>query len=209
MKKRVFALLLTGAMVLGLAACGGGGAASSSAAPAAESVAETEAAGGESAAESAAEAEAPAAQSGEKELKVQVGPNPETIDPALNSAVDGANMILHAFEGLLIIDKDGAIQPGQAETWEQSEDGLTWTFHLRDGLKWSDGSDLTANDFVFAWKRICDPETAAPYAETVLSMVKGYDDAIGGNTDALAVTAPDDKTFVVVVKSAEQKRKEE
>ncbi len=197
MKKRVFALLLTGAMVLGLAACGGGGAASSSAASAAESVAETEAAGGESAAESAAEAEAPAAQSGEKELKVQVGPNPETIDPALNSAVDGANMILHAFEGLLIIDKDGAIQPGQAETWEQSEDGLTWTFHLRDGLKWSDGSDLTANDFVFAWKRICDPETAAPYAETVLSMVKGYDDAIGGNTDALAVTAPDDKTFVV------------
>ena len=72
-----------------------------------------------------------------KELSVQVGPDPETIDPALNSAVDGGNMILHAFECLLTYDQDGNIAPGQAETWETSEDGLTWTFHLRDGLKLS------------------------------------------------------------------------
>lgn len=133
----------------------------------------------------------------EKQLAVQIGPNPETIDPALNSAVDGGNMILHLFEGLLTIDKDEQIAEGCAEKWEQSEDGLTWTFTLRDGLKWSDGSDLTANDFVYSWKRVCDPKTAAPYAETVLGMVKGYADAIAGNTDALAVSAPDDKTFVV------------
>ncbi len=132
-----------------------------------------------------------------KQLAVQVGPNPETIDPALNSAVDGGNMILHSFEGLLIIGEDNSIQPGQAKTWEVSEDGLTWTFHLRDGLKWSDGSDLTANDFVYSWKRVADPEVAAPYGETVLGMVKGFDEATTGNLDALGVSAPDDKTFVV------------
>ena len=136
-----------------------------------------------------------------KELSVQVGPNPETIDPALNSAVDGGNMILHAFECLLTYDQDGNIAPGQAETWETSEDGLTWTFHLRDGLKWSDGSDLTANDFVYSWKRVCDPNVAAPYAETVLGMVEGYDAAIEGDLDALAVTAPDDKTLEVKLSS--------
>ncbi|MBQ6315605.1 MAG: peptide ABC transporter substrate-binding protein [Mogibacterium sp.] len=133
----------------------------------------------------------------EKQLVVQVGPNPETLDPALNSAVDGANTILHLFEGLLVVDKDGQLAPGQAESWETSDDGLTWTFHLRDGLKWSDGSDLTANDFVYSWKRICDPVVAAPYAETVCSPIAGYEEAIGGNIDALEVSAPDDKTFVV------------
>lgn len=136
-----------------------------------------------------------------KQLSVQIGPNPETIDPALNSAVDGGNMLLHNFECLLTVGQDNTIQPGQAETWEVSEDGLTWTFHLRDGLKWSDGSDLTANDFVYSWKRVCDPEVAAPYADTVLGMVKGFDEAVNGNLDALGVSAPDDKTFVVTLEN--------
>lgn len=140
---------------------------------------------------------APSTSTGSKQLAVQVGPNPETIDPALNSAVDGGNMILHSFETLLIVDQNNQIAPGQAENYEVSEDGLTWTFTLRDGLKWSDGTPLTAKDFVYSWKRVCDPAVAAPYAETVLGMVKGFDEAIAGNLDALAVSAPDDKTFVV------------
>ena len=140
---------------------------------------------------------ASAAETEGKELSVQIGPNPETIDPALNSAVDGGNMILHAFECLLTIDQDGQIAPGQAETWEVSDDNLTWTFHLRDGLKWSDGTDLTAADFEYSWKRVCDPNLAAPYAETVLGMVEGYDAAIEGDWDALAVTAVDDLTLEV------------
>ncbi len=144
---------------------------------------------------------AAAEESTGKELSVQVGPNPETLDPALNSAVDGGNMILHTFECLLTVDQDGKIAPGQAETWETSEDGLTWTFHLRDGLKWSDGSDLTAGDFEYSWKRVCDPEVAAPYADTVLSMVKGFDEAIEGDLDALAVKATDDQTLVVELSS--------
>ena len=196
MKKRVIALLMAAAMTVGLAACGSGNAEAPAQEPAAEAPA----------AEDSAEApvvddvaEAPAASGGNKILKVQVGPDPETIDPALNSAVDGGNMLLHAFECLLIVDQDGKFAPGQAESWETSEDGLTWTFHLREGLKWSDGTPLTANDFVYSWKRVCDPMVAAPYAETVLSMVAGYEDAIGGNLDALQVVAQDDLTLVVTL----------
>lgn len=170
MKKKVISMLLVAAMVLGLVACGS-----------------------KDSGDTGSKSDA----SGEKELKVQIGPNPETMDPALNSAVDGGNMLLEAFECLLIVDENGELQPGQAESWETSDDQLTWTFHLRDGLKWSDGSDLTANDFVYSWKRVCDPNVAAPYAETVLGMVKGYDEAIAGNLDALAVSAPDDQTLVV------------
>ena len=71
-----------------------------------------------------------------------VGPDPDTIDPALNSSVDGATMIIHAFEGLMNLDRDGVPVPGQAEKYEVSDDGKVYTFHLRDGLKWSDGKDL-------------------------------------------------------------------
>ena len=188
MKKRALALVLTAAMVLGLTACGG-----SSNGAATDSAADGQTAGTET------EAEAPASATGEKILSVQVGPDPETIDPALNNAVDGGNMLLHSFECLLALDENGQLVPGQAESWETSEDGLTWTFHLRDGLKWSDGSDLTANDFVYSWKRVCDPMVAAPYAETVLSMVEGYDKAIEGDLDALQVVAQDDNTLVVTL----------
>lgn len=134
---------------------------------------------------------------GAKQLVAQIGPNPETIDPALNSSVDGANYILFAFDCLLNVDKDNKIVPGSAERWETSKDGLTWTFYLRSDLKWSDGSTLTAKDFVYSWKRVVDPATAAPYAQTVLGMVKGFDEASQGNLDALGVSAPDDNTLVV------------
>ena len=165
MKKRVLALVLVVAMLVGAVACGS--------------------------------AEAPAGEG--KILSVQVGPDPETIDPALNSSSDGGTMLEHAFERLLSVDENNQIVAGAAESWEVSEDGLTWTFHLRDGLKWSDGSDLTANDYVYSFKRVCDPMVAAPYAETVLGVVAGYEDAIAGNLDALQVAAPDDKTVVVTL----------
>lgn len=183
MKKRILPLLLTAAMVAGLAGCG------SSAAK------ETTAASDNN--QTTAESTEAGSTTGEKILKVQVGPDPETVDPALNSAIDGGNMILHAFEGLLTLDENGQLKEGQAESWETSEDGLTWTFHLRDGLKWSDGTDLTAEDFVYSWQRVCDPNVAAPYAETVLGMVKGYDEAVAGDITKLDVQAPDEKTVVV------------
>lgn len=197
MKKKVIALMLAAAMVVGVTACGGGSDTTTPAADSGDAASETTEGEEAPADDTAADSTAPAASGSGKVLSVQIGPNPETIDPALNSAVDGGNMILHTFECLLTVDQEGKLAPGQAESWETSEDGLTWTFHLRDGLKWSDGSALTANDFVYSWRRVCDPMVAAPYAETVLGMVEGYADAIGGNLEALGVEAPDDKTLVV------------
>ena len=100
-------------------------------------------------------------------ITVQIGPNPETLDPALNSAVDGGNMLITLFETLLIVDENGNCVPGQAESYTVSEDGLTWVLTMRDGLKWSDGTELNAKDFEYTFKRIVDPVVAAPYGETV------------------------------------------
>lgn len=132
-------------------------------------------------------------------ITVQIGPNPETLDPALNSAVDGGNMLITLFETLLIIDQDNKVQPGQAEKYEVSPDGLTWTFTMRDGLKWSDGTELNAKDFEYTFKRIADTNVAAPYAETVIGMIEGYKDAIESkNPEKLNVKASDDgKTLTV------------
>ena len=129
----------------------------------------------------------------------------------MNSAVDGANTIITIFEPLLIINENNEVIGGQAESWEESEDGLTWTFTMRDGLKWSDGTDLTAKDFEYSFKRMADPATAAPYAATCLGMIDGYDAAAGfpdadgnptaePNPDALNVKASDDgKTLTIVL----------
>ena len=142
---------------------------------------------------------------------VQYGSNPETLDPALNSAVDGGNTIITVFETLLIINENNEAVPGQAESWTTSEDGLTWTFTMRDGLKWSDGTDLKAKDFEYSFKRMADPDTAAPYAETCLGMIDGFEEAAGfpdadgnptvePNLDALNVKASDDgKTLTIVL----------
>ena len=132
-------------------------------------------------------------------ITVQIGPNPETLDPALNSAVDGGNMLITLFETLLIIDQDNKVQPGQAEKYEVSPDGLTWTFTMRDGLKWSDGTELNAKDFEYTFKRIADTNVAAPYAETVIGMIEGYKDAIDSkNPEKLNVKASEDgKTLTV------------
>ena len=186
MKKRLIVAALAMAGAMALSGCGG----SKSGGNSTKSAGTTESA------------------AGNKILTIQLGPDVESIDPALNSAVDGANYILFAYENLLKVDKDGKIVPGLAQKYEISEDQLTWTFYLRDGLKWSDGTDFTAEDFVYSWQRMVDPNVAAPYAQTVLGMVEGYDEAIGlpdaeGNTTIdpdptkLKVEAPDDKTLVV------------
>ncbi len=134
-------------------------------------------------------------------IHVQIGPSPETIDPAKNSTVDGANMIIHAFEGLLKSNENNEIIPGCAESWKQSDDGLTWTFHLREGLKWSDGTKLTAEDFVYSWRRVANTETASPYGYDLLNMVVGFDKASKGAVEELGVYAPDARTFVVKLNS--------
>ncbi|MEY8351877.1 peptide ABC transporter substrate-binding protein [Lachnospiraceae bacterium 54-53] len=186
MKKLSFVLIAAISSGMILAACNSN---ASETKGAADSMTEA-AAGGEE----AAQAEGTSAG---LNLAVQIGPDPETIDPSLNSTADAGNMIMEAFETLLIVDQENKITGGQAESYDVSDDGCTYTFHLRDGLKWSDGAPLTAHDFVYAWKRLADPDTAAPYAVDMLGNVKGYKEASEGNLDALGVSAPDDKTFVV------------
>ena len=163
------------------------------------------------------------------DLRVSIASEPATIDPAKNSTVDGAIMVQHMFEGLMKWDNsgepiDGArgvynaeLVPGQAAAEPEkvvNEDGtVTYTFTLRDDLKWSDGEPLTANDFVYSWQRLADPSTAADYCY-MIDMVKGYAEINTGtptgekdeegndimehaDPSTLGVSAPDDHTFVV------------
>ena len=172
--RKIAAAAMAGALAVSLAACG-------SSASTGTTTATGEAAGS-----------AEATEAGETGFTVQLGPNPETLDPALNASIDGGNTLLTIEEPLLIIDENNEVQPGQAESYTVSEDGLTWTFTLRDGLKWSDGSDLTAADFEYSFKRLASPDTAAPYAETVVGMIDGYQDAIGNpDADGNMTTDPD------------------
>jgi len=142
------------------------------------------------------------------DLVVCLGPYPDTIDPALNSAVDGASYIVHAFAGLV--------------GWKQSNDGeqlelypdcakelptpttlpdgkVQYVFELKDDLKWSDGTPLTAHDFVYAWNRAADPATGADYGY-MFDIIDGYEDVVNGVPGAkLNVTASEDGKFLTVV----------
>ena len=178
--KKLICMVLALVMVLSLAACGGSSAPAATQAPAADT---------------------PAAVSTDK-LNVCIASEPDTIDPALNSAVDGATMTSHLFAGLakwsqdangnLIIAPDCATELVEGVT---NEDGtVTYTYTLRDGLKWSDGQDLTAGDFAFAWKRAASTALGADYGY-MFEVIKGY-------PDELAVEATDDKTLVVTLNNA-------
>jgi oligopeptide transport system substrate-binding protein len=138
-------------------------------------------------------------------IAVCLASEPDTIDPALNSAVDGATLLTHLFSGLAkwAQDKDGklVIVPDAAKELTEgvvNEDGtVTYTYTLKDGLKWSDGKDVTADDFVFAWKRAASLDLAADYGY-MFEVVDGYDD----EKNDLNVQATDAKTIVVTLKNA-------
>ncbi len=133
-------------------------------------------------------------------LKVCVGSEPDTLDPALNSAVDGAIYLSHLFSGLAKWDQDAngnlvIVADCATELPEgvANDDGtVTYTYTLKDGLKWSDGKALTAKDFEFAWKRAASADLGADYVY-MFEVVKGY------GTDELAVEATDDKTLTVTL----------
>ena len=117
---------------------------------------------------------------GYEDLTVCVGPNPSTVDPALNSSVDGATMIIHTFEGLYRLDKNGVPEPALASSVDISEDGLVYTFHLRDDLQFSDGTEINAQTFIDSWARAIDPATAADYGY-MFEVIAGYAEAVGGD----------------------------
>ena len=191
--KRTLAAILAGAMLVSLAACNSG----SDDASSAENASGTEA-------------------TSKDTLSVCLASEPDTIDPALNSAVDGASLLAHLFSGLAKWEQDDSgkleiVADAAEELTEgvKNDDGtITYTYKLRDGLKWSDGKDVTAGDFVFAWQRAASTELAADYGY-MFEVVDGYadiwetatdDEATYVNPDAkLNVKAVDDKTIEVTL----------
>ncbi|WP_343713780.1 peptide ABC transporter substrate-binding protein [Inquilinus sp.] len=126
------------------------------------------------------------------------GAEPETLDVHKSTGVPESFIQMDLFEGLLTSDAKGKPVPGAAESWTVSDDGLTYTFKIRQNAKWSDGSPLTAADFVFSWERLIDPKTASDYAYFLDQVVNAKDIRQGKKplTD-LGVKAVDDHTFEV------------
>ena len=120
-------------------------------------------------------------------LRLNLASEPAFLDPALNSSVDGACLAANSFSGLYSYNAEGHTEPACATGYTVSDDGLNYTVTLREGLKWSDGSDLTAADFEYAWKRAASETTAADYGY----MFGGF----AGYPNELAVTAVDDTTL--------------
>jgi oligopeptide transport system substrate-binding protein len=186
--KRIFALFLVFALVLSMTACGNKGEAEEHA-DHEETETNTEVTPTDGA------------------LAVCLASEPDTLDPALNSAVDGATMIIHLFSGLAKWEKDDSgklviVADAAEELVEgvENPDGtVTYTYKLKDGLKWSDGKDLTANDFVYAWQRAANVATGADY-QYMFEVVDGYSDE--DENAQLNVKALDDKTIEVTLKNA-------
>lgn len=129
------------------------------------------------------------------------GSEVQSLDPHKIEGVPESNVNRDLFEGLLISDVEGHPSPGVAEKWE-NKDFKVWTFHLRKNAKWSDGTPVTANDFVYSWQRLADPDTASPYASYLqYGHIANIDDIIAGKKPAtdLGVKALDDHTFQVTL----------
>jgi len=131
-------------------------------------------------------------------LNWNIGADPATLDPSLNGASDGGNVINQTFEGL-VREINGEVLPGMAETWEVSADGMTITFNIRKDAKWSNGDDLTAHDFVYGWKHGIDPASASEYSWLWhYTNVVGAEEAVdGASLDNVGIRAVDDYTFEV------------
>lgn len=182
-KKRILAMAMALAAVMMITACGG-----------ADTPAETP---GETPAETPGEE--PTGGDGDNVLKVQFNVEVASMDPQI--ATDGTSfeVIAAVTEGLYSIDAEGSPIPAMVDTVEKSEDGLTYTFKLKDA-NWANGTPVTADDFVFAWKRLVDPNVASEYAFIMgVAGVKNADAISSGEmaVDELGVTAEDEKTLVV------------
>lgn len=173
MKKKILAALLAAAMtVTMLAGCGvpGGG-----------------------------KEEGESSESNEKVFRYSTRTEPTSLDPTKSNSIPD-NEIQHAITESLVRNTGGEVYPGVAETWEVSEDGLTYTFHLNPDAKWSDGQQIKAQDFVYSWQRLMNPKTAAPYAFIGEYIKNGYQVEKGQmDPSELGVVAQDDTTLVVTL----------
>ncbi|HEU4964440.1 MAG TPA: peptide ABC transporter substrate-binding protein [Bacilli bacterium] len=137
-----------------------------------------------------------------QELHLVIGDDVPSMDPSKATDEYSFDMLSATLEGLVRLDKDGNAQPGLASKWEVSDDAKTYTFTLRDGLKWSNGDAVTAKDFEYSWKRTLNPDTGSQYS-FMLFWVKGasaYNSGTG-SADQVGVQAVDDKTLKVTLEN--------
>ncbi len=169
--KKIVSMLLIAAMSISLMACGGGNN---------DQGASNDANGGNAVVDTTT-------------LKINLASEPDYLDPALNSSVDGGCLAVNSFVGLHTYDATGALVPALASEYSVSEDGTVYTFKLIES-KWSNGDALTAKDFAYSWSRVADPATATDYSYLF--------DIIARNEDGtLKIETPDDYTFVVTLVS--------
>jgi oligopeptide transport system substrate-binding protein len=129
------------------------------------------------------------------------GPEVESLDPHKVEGVSAANVLRDLYEGLVAEGPDAKLRPGVAQSWTISEDLLTYTFHLRDDARWSNGDPLTSHDFVAAMRRSVDPATGSHYAQ-MLAPIENAEAVIEGKLppEKLGVTATDDRTLAIKLK---------
>jgi oligopeptide transport system substrate-binding protein len=126
------------------------------------------------------------------------GPEPESLNPQSSRTDPAFNLARDLFEGLVTHAPDGSLEPGAASGWALSPDGLEYTFHIREDARWSNGDAVTAGDFVYSYRRLVDPATAAFYAQSLAPVVNAGDILAGkAAPDTLGVDAPDDHTLVI------------
>ena len=135
-------------------------------------------------------------------LVFNLGEDPETMDPTLNNSSGAGTMILNAFEGLMVLDENDKPTEGAAESYEVSEDGLTYTFKLRQDGKWSDGEPVVADNFKYSWLRALDKSTAAEYAYQ-LFYIKNAEKFYNGEATAeeVGIKVIDDYTLEVTLEN--------
>lgn len=142
------------------------------------------------------------AAASKQEITYNLGADPRTLDPALCTDTTGTTVLANAFSGLAELDENEKAIPGQAEKWDVSDDKLTYTFHLKKDLKWSNGDPVKASDYEYEWKRLLNPETASEYAYALYYLKGGEAYNKGkGNADAVGVKATDDNTLVVTLEA--------
>jgi oligopeptide transport system substrate-binding protein len=187
--KKLISLVLAVALCLSLVACG-----STETATNIENLA--------TAAETQADVTEPTEAETAQELTFVLSDEPDGIDPTVTNNSFAMYVLTSCFEGLVTYDSTGSIVGGCAESWDVSDDGLVYTFHLRDNLKWSDGSDLTASDFVYSFQRVLTPSTTAQYYSMLADYIVGaqeyYDGT--GTAEELGVKALDAQTLEITLK---------
>lgn len=130
--------------------------------------------------------------------------DPDILDPGITNNSFASPMFANTVESLVRYDATGMIVPGAAESWTISDDGLVYTFTLREGLKWSDGEELTAEDYIYSWTRVLTPETGARYGHMIYDYVKGAKEFFDGEAEAdvLGFKALDERTIEITLENA-------